>query len=331
MQWFRIFPVTVVFIPNLSSGERMQLLPATSKFFCTALCGLTLFFFAIPMRAQDLDPRAYAHIPVDITIAIAGFSYSHGGILTDATSPIQDLQATVRTPTLGIGRSFSLLGKMAQAMIVLPYSWADATGLVTGQPQSISRSGFSDARLRVSLLLIGAPAMTVQELARAPRETIIGTSISIAPPSGQYFPEKLINLGTNRWAFKPEIAVSHPVGTRWLMDLYAGVWFFTTNKSFYPGTVVKTQDPLVAFQGHISYNVQPLMWAAFDVTYYSGGLSYANGSGMANRQSNLRFGGTLVLPLGYQNSVKIAASTGAIVRNGADFTTLSLGWQSTFF
>jgi hypothetical protein len=309
----------------------MQLLPATSKFFRSALCGLTLLFFAIPICAQDLDPRAYAHIPVDITIAIAGFSYSHGGILTDATSPIQELQATVRTPTLGIGRSFSLFGRTAQAIVVVPYSWADASGLVAGQPGSISRSGFSDARLRVSLLLFGAPAMTPQEFARAPRETIIGASLSISPPTGQYFPEKLINLGTNRWAFKPEIAVSHPVGNRWLMDLYAGVWFFTTNKSFYPGTVVKTQDPLVAFQGHISYNVQPLMWAAFDMTWYSGGLSYANGNSMANRQSNMRFGGTLVLPLGSRNSVKLAASTGAIVRIGADFTTLSLGWQSTFF
>jgi hypothetical protein len=309
----------------------MCMFPTTLNLLRSVLVVLCLLFLVAAAPAQDLDPRAYANVPVDMTLLVAGFSYSHGAVLTDATSPIQDLQATVRTPTLGVGRSFSLFGQTAQAIVVLPYTWADATALVAGQPQSTSRSGLSDARLRVSLLLFGAPATPVQEFARATRETIIGTSFTIAPPTGQYFPEKLINLGTNRWAFKPEIAISHPVGNRLLVDLYVGVWFFTTNKSFYPGTVVKTQDPLVAFQGHISYNVQPLLWAAFDMTYYAGGLSYGNGVAMANRQNNMRLGGTLVLPVGNRNSVKLAASTGAIVRLGADFTTFSLGWQSTFF
>ena len=57
---------------------------------------------------------------------------------------------------------------------------------------------------------------------------------------GQFFPNRLINVGTNRWGFKPEFAVSHPVGERWLIDAYAGLWLFTSNHSFYPGTLPTT-------------------------------------------------------------------------------------------
>jgi hypothetical protein len=121
------------------------------------------------------------------------------------------------------------------------------------------------------------------------------------------------------------------VGNRWLIDLYAGIWLFTTNNSFYPGTSVREQDPMGSFQAHISYNIQPRMWAAFDMTFYTGGMSSVNDTEMDDRQSNSRVGATMVLPVGKRHSVKIAFSTGAIIRYGADFTTLSAGWQTSFF
>jgi hypothetical protein len=159
----------------------------------------------------------------------------------------------------------------------------------------------------------------------------LGFSLNVVTPSGQYFPEKLINLGTSRWAFKPELALSKPLGRRWLIDFYTGIWLFTKNDSFYPGSSVRTQDPLGSFQGHISYNIQPLMWVAFDWTYYTGGRSSVDGVELNDRQSNSRVGGTLVLPVGKRHSVKFAFSTGAIIRSGADFTSISAGWQTTFF
>ncbi len=281
--------------------------------------------------AQDLDPRAYPYVPVDITLLVAGFSYSHGGVVTDATVPIQDLEASVETPLLGVGRTFGVFGQTAQAFVALPYSWAQASALVLGEPISTNRAGLSDMRVRFSMLLFGAPATTVEEFAKVARETIIGASITVVVPIGQFFPEKLINLGANRWAFKPEIALSHPIGGRWLIDVYAGVWLFTTNRSFFPGTAVRAQDPLVAFQGHLSYNVTPMMWGAFDLTFYAGGRSTLNGLGKDDRAKNVRLGGTLVLPLGRRHSVKFGASTGAIVRIGADFTTLSVAWQTSLF
>ena len=73
------------------------------------------------------------------------------------------------------------------------------------------------------------------------------------------------------------------------------------------------------------------MWAALDMTFYTGGNSEVDGVPMDDRQSNSRIGATLVFPVGKRNSLKFAFSTGAIIRWGADFSTVSVGWQTTFF
>ena len=283
---------------------------------------------ATPLAAQDLDPRSYTHIPVNGTFLIGGFGLSHGGVVTDPTLPVTGINATIETPSFGVARSFGLFGKTAQAFAALPYTWAQVSGKVLEEQTSITRTGLSDMRLRMSVLLRGAPAMTPVQLAKAPRRTILGASLTVSAPTGQFFSDKLINLGANRWAFKPEFAVSHPIGAKWTLDAYAGVWLFTANDSFYPGTALRTQAPMGTFQAHISYNFQRQLWAAFDATYYVGGQTTISGVGKDDRQANARVGGTLVFPVGKRHSIKVAASRGAIIRFGANFTTLSVGWQT---
>jgi hypothetical protein len=261
-------------------------------------------------------------------LLIAGFSYSEGGVLTDATLPIQDLHATVATPMLGVAHSFGLFGKTAQALVALPYTFADASAQVLGEPMSVDREGFSDTRLRVSVLLKGAPASGLQEIAQAKHGTIIGASLNVVAPTGQFMSDKLINLGANRWAFRPELALSHPVGTKWLVDVYAGLWLFTNNNSFFPGDLKRSQTPMCTVQGHLSYTIKPRMWVAMDATFYAGGTSTVNDVERDDRQSNTRIGSTLVLPVGKRHSLKFAASTGAVIRVGANFTTYSIGWQT---
>jgi hypothetical protein len=306
--------------------ERNKLISEAFTYFIV----IPLLFMTEKMQGQDLDPRAYVWIPVNVTVVFAGFGYSHGGIITDATLPLKDLDAKIGAPSLGVVRSFGLLGKTAQVSVALPYAWGEASATIQGIRQSTTRSGISDMRLRFSWLLLGAPAASMGEIRKSPRKTIVGTSLNIVVPTGQYFPEKLINLGTSRWSFKPELAISQPVGKRWMIDFYSGLWLFTKNDSFYPGSSVRKQDPLGSFQGHISYNIQPFMWVALDWTYYTGGRSSVDGVKMNDRQSNSRIGATLVLPVKKRHSIKFAYSTGAIIRSGADFTSVSVGWQTTF-
>jgi hypothetical protein len=281
--------------------------------------------------AQDLDPRAYAWIPVGVSVLGLGYGYTYGGVVTDPTIPVSDINAHISTLSLGVAHIFSMFHKTTQISVNLPWNWATVTGSVQETAQRITRSGLGDMRIRYSILLMGGPAATPAEIVKTPPRTILGASLYIIAPTGQYLYGKLINLGTNRWSFKPELALSQPAGDRWLFDVYAGVWFFTANNSFYPGNSVRTQDPLTAFQAHVSYNVTPRLWAAINYTYYIGGTSTVNDIVNNDRQENSRIGGTLVLPVGKRNSVKIAYSTGAIIRFGANFSTVSVAWQSIYF
>ncbi len=298
------------------------------KRVCRALVTLSLLLVATTALAQDLDPRAYVRAPVKATFYIAGFSFSSGGVVTDTSSVIQGAHMKVEAPSIGVGRSFSFFGKSAQAFAGLPYAWAQGSAAVGGQPTNITRAGLADARLRLAVLFHGAPAATLAEIAKAPRRTILGASLTVVAPTGQNSPLRLVNIGSARWAFKPELAVSAPVRERWLVDVYLGLWLFTNNSQFYPGSTRRTQAPMGALQAHISYMIRPLMWAAFDATYYAGGLSALNGVSQNDRQSNSRIGGTLVMPVGRRHSIKLAVSSGAIIRFGSNFTTFSVGWQT---
>lgn len=280
--------------------------------------------------AQDLEPRAYVRVPIDFNLVGAGASFSGGNILTDPTLPLRDLRAQVFTGSLQIGRTFSLFDKTAQAIVMLPFSYVAAEASIEGQPGSVDRTGFGDMLVRVSWLPVGAPAKSIDSFKTVARAPIIGVSLTMVAPTGQAFSDKLINIGMHRWSFKPEVALSLPIDDHVLFDLYGALWMFTDNPSFYPGTATRSQDPMGTVQAHLSYNFTPLMWIAGSCTYYIGGKSYVDGVEVGDLQSNLRVGGTFVFPLSRQHVLRLAASTGAIVRFGANFTTVAIGWQTAF-
>ena len=292
--------------------------------------GLLFLLITTSATSQDLDPRSYLRLPTRTTTMITGFSYSRGGVVTDPTLPFTNVKADVLVGTAGVLQSFNFFGLSSSFLAVLPYSWAQASGDVGEQRSSVTRTGLADMRLRWSVLLRGGKAATVAELRNAPRKTILGFSINVIAPTGEFFPDKLVNLGTNRWSFRPELAISQPIAKRWLLDAYAGVWLFTDNKTFYPGNAIRQQDPMGAFQFHLSYNIKPTLWVAFNSTFYTGGQSTINGTVKDDRQSNVRLGFTAVVPTGKWSSLKLAVSKGAVIRIGQDFTTFNLGWQRTW-
>ena len=288
------------------------------------ICGVS----AAP--AQELEPRAYTAAPTGVNFLVVAGGRSTGGVVVDPSLPVEDIQATVDSLGLGLGRTIDLFGRTALLLAVVPYAWGDVSGSVGEEARRITRSGLADPRLKLSVNLRGGRALTPREFARAVRSTIVGVSLTLAPPLGQYTGRKLINLGANRWAFKPELGVSHTLG-RWTIEGYSGVVLFTTNREFYTGASVRTQQPVVALQAHISYTLRRQLWAAFDATWYSGGSTTVNGTQKADLQRNSRVGATLSLPVGRQQSIKFSGSTGATTRIGADFRTFGAAWQLTWF
>ena len=280
--------------------------------------------------AQDMAPRAYVWAPKNSTTVISGFAFSEGDIVTDATLPVDNVNANVEVLTLGVSHCFSLLGLTSQITVVAPYSWATVSGDLNEVSSEINRSGFADMRARLSVLFYNAPASSIKTILSSPRKTILGGSLNVSIPTGQYYDDKLINLGTNRWGFFPELAISQPIGKKWLLDFYSGVWFFTDNSNFFPGDVRRSQEPMGAFQAHMSYNITPVFWAAINSTYYVGGNSTVDGVKKDDRSSNSRIGITAVFPTGKLSAIKLSANSGAVVRAGQDFNSFFIGWQKSW-
>lgn len=215
----------------------------------------------------------------------------------------------------------------AGVTIVLPYVQGDFTGTVDHVARAVSRSGIGNARLRLTTNLIGGPALSPAEFARHKPQTTLGASLTISMPTGEYHSDKLINVGNNRWAIKPELGLSHPVGP-WLFEAYAGIWLFGDNDNFRGGQL-REQDPLANVQAHVSYTFRPRLSLAADATFYDGGRTSVNGVDSAVRQSNSRVGLTFSLPLGKSQSLKFSWSEGATTRIGSNFTAYGIAWQYT--
>jgi outer membrane putative beta-barrel porin/alpha-amylase len=281
--------------------------------------------------AQELEPRAYTAAPIGVNFLVVAIGRSSGGVLVDPSLPVDDVDANIESFAVGVGRTMNLFGHMALALAAVPYAWADVSGNVGEDRRSVTRTGFADPRVKLSVNLLGGRALTAREFARSARPaTIVGVSLSAAAPLGQYRPSRLINLGANRWSFKPEIGVSHAVG-RWTVEGYGGVFLFTTNDRFYTGASVRTQDPIVQLQAHASYTLRRQLWAAFDATWYSGGRTSVDGVKKGDLQRNSRIGATLSMPFAQRHSLKISGSSGATTRIGANFRTVGVAWQLTWF
>jgi len=280
-------------------------------------------------EAQELEPRAYAANPIGVRFAALSFGYSTGDVVFEPTSPITDVSAKVYLAALGLGGTFAMFGRTASLAAIVPYGWANVAGNVFEEARSAERSGLADARLRLGVNLFGGRALTLPQFVRRAPSTVIGTSLTISMPTGQYYADKLVNVGQHRWAFKPEIGISHPTGP-WTLELSLGSWFFTRNGSYYGGTT-KEQRPMHSVQSHVGYTIRPRLWVAADVTYYAGGRAVIDDVPAAERQENARLGLTVSLPVRRAHSVKVAWSKGAVTRLGGNFDTWLVAWQTTMF
>ena len=289
-----------------------------------ALAALTLG--GVPSAAaQTMEPMSYSNAPIGLNFLIAGYSHQWGNVLADPSLPVRDVEASVDAGNLAYSRIIDVWGQSGSLAMVVPYAWLSASGEVFEQARSTSRTGLADTSMRLSVNLYGAPALSLQEFAKYQQDTIVGVSLFVTAPTGQYDPNRLINIGTNRWSLKPELGVSKALGA-WTLEAAAGVTFYTDNDAF-AGNGVRRQDPLYSVQAHAIYNLNPTLWAALDGTYYTGGRTTVNGVIGDDLQRNSRWGGTLAYSIDRLNSLKLYYSSGLAARTGTDFQIVGLAWQ----
>jgi hypothetical protein len=285
---------------------------------------IPMLVFLVGCAAQELEPRAYSVSPVGTNFAVLGITRSTGDIDFDPALPIENASGRLYSSFLGYGRSLDFFGRSANVAVTLPYLWGNLQGDINGSTQQVRRSGLMNPAMRFAVNLYGAPAMDLEQFAGYRRKTIVGASVVVTAPLGQYDPARFVNIGTNRWGAKPELGISRRLG-HWFFDVYLGVWLFSANDD-YQGRVRK-QDPIMSTQTHVSYAFKPRLWAAFDANFYTGGRTSINGIPGNDLQRNSRVGGTLSIPLTKHQSLKFTGSAGAITNIGANFTSIGVAYQ----
>ncbi len=298
-----------------------------------ALSALSLLFMSRMIFAQDLAPRAYLITPYHANAVTLTWAYYDGNLDFNGALPTDDATGKYNVSIASYYHSFGVFGRSANLAASLPYGEGNFQGLAFGAEQHAYRSGLVDSVYRVSINLKGGPAMQPREFVKWHQKVLLGASLKVIAPTGQYDPTKLINWGTNRWSFKPEFGYSQRWG-KWILDGYAGIWFYTTNNDFwsrnayYPGTRSQTQNPIGAFEGHLSYDFKPRLWVSLDGNFWDGGTTTVAGvENSLTTQRNSRLGGTAAIPVGKRQALKFNYSDGTYIRYGGNYQSVSIGWQ----
>ena len=268
---------------------------------------------------QFTDPRTYTTGAVGVHSLEFDYAYARANASIDTSLVVGSGTLELNKADLSYTRNFGLLGQFAWINATVPY--ASLTGSVPEENISGSSTGLGDSSLELAGLLIGGKALSAAQLATSKRTTSFGVSLTVTVPTGEYDAEKVLNLGTHRWTFKPEIGVSCPFGPgqEWEVDGYINAYFYTDNTAF-RGAEVLRQEPLPGVEAHISYTFSPSLWASLDTRYGFRGETFIDGLAQNNSQQNLIVGTEAHWSPNARNSLGLVLARAVVHRNAPNYT-----------
>ena len=293
--------------------------------YMAAIMAFALITPGSDTHAQTLEPRAYSNAPVGLNFLLVGYQNSRGALLFDPAVPVTDASADIDIGLLGYVHTLDVAGKSAKVGVLLPYASLSADGYVNEIFRTRETDGVADPSFFFAINFYGAPALSLKEFNNYQQDTIIGFTFKLTAPLGVYDADKLINIGTNRWSFKPGLGISQALG-KWILEASAAAEFYTDNNDFDNGKT-RQQDAIYSTQFHVTYSFPHHIWAAVSATYYTGGRTTIEGLINNDLQQNWRTGFTLALPVNRNNSIKLFGSSGVSTRTGTNYDALGIAWQ----
>lgn len=289
------------------------------------LLGILLFGAPSPACGQTVDPRSFVDTPVGLNFLVGGYAYSWGDVAFDPSIPIENADLTAQGGVVGYARAMNWGGLSGKLNVGGGFICANGSGEVEGVPETRNVCGLSDLSTTASVNFIGAPAISLSEYPKYRQGFLMGASLTITAPVGQYDATKLVNIGTHRWSFRPQIGLSQPLSHRLTLEFLGSVTFYTRNGDFFNGHQ-RDQAPLYAGQLNLIYTFRSGIWGALGTTAYGGGRITSDGEPAREIQENWRVGGTLVFPVSRRNSLKLWGSSGLYARTGGNFSILGAAW-----
>ena len=296
---------------------------------------LLLLAWLVPVAAfaQDLEPRRWTHLPVGTNVAGASYLYTSGEVLLDPVLELEDVTVESHAAIVSYVRTFGLLGTTGRLDLIVPIQSTRWEGRVSGTPASRDADGLGDPLVRLSVNFVGSPALSgadyMQYRMTRPVHTIVGAALVGVLPLGEYEPDRLLNLGQNRFTIRPQLGVVHLRGP-WSYELTTSVDYFTDNDDFFGGNEL-AQDPVFATQGHVVRTLPSDWWVSVGTSYSTGGESAVNGVDKDDERRNLVAGFSVGFPLGETQGLKFAYLHGETLEDvGTDIDSLLLSWTVRF-
>jgi hypothetical protein len=280
----------------------------------------------IDALAQELAPRTYWPAPKGTRVLVVGYAHTTGDTVTDPSIPITGVDSRIDSAVLAYQQTLDLLGRTGNFQFEVPYVDSMTTGMVGDASGRRDVSGLGDVAATLTINLAGAASMSpaeFQELRRNPRP-ILGLSIKVVAPTGQYDSDRLINIGTNRWAARLQLGYVRPLSPKWQLEISAGAWFFEDNDEFLGNT--RKQDPIGALNVHVVRRFSPGFWGSLNLNYYFGGQTTIADTRNADLQRNSRAGLSIAYPFRRRHALKLGFSDGIVTESGGDFRTITLNY-----
>jgi hypothetical protein len=265
--------------------------------------------------AQFTDARNYDNTPVDINQLELTYAYAHSNTSIDTSLVIAGASLSLNFGSIDYTRYFSFLDRLAWFEADVPL--AGLNGSISGTRIQNSVTGVGDSSYEFAFLLKGGPALNVAQFASYKPTTTVGVSLTITAPTGLYDARKLLNLGSDRWSFKPEIALCHPFGPdqKWEVDAYANAYFFTDNTAYH-GVEILRQQALPGLEGHLSYSFTSNLWASLNTRYSFRGDAFVDGMNQNNAQQNFTLGSEINVSLNSQTAIVFELAKALVHQNG---------------
>lgn len=280
--------------------------------------------------AQDLEPRRWGHLPTGLNLVSVGYAYTDAFVYFSPFWKITNTSARINSYAVSALHTFDLAGKSARVSFLLPFVSGRWEGDVDDQYEVVHRNGFADPRLRFSVNLYGAPALKGEEFVRYraghTTNTVVGASVAVSFPLGQYYEDELINIGGNRWVVRPQIGVVHSRGP-WSFELTGSLFLFTDNKDFVDKARLE-QKTLYTAQAHVIYDFKPGLWASISTGYGVHGRVYLDGEKTAFEVDNWLWAASFGFPVGERQNIKLTWLSGRTQNDvGRDSDNLLIGWS----
>ncbi|WP_255573015.1 transporter [Hanstruepera marina] len=292
-----------------------------------------LFSCFATLNAQDIEPRRWTPIPLGVHVIGGGYVHTFGDLIFDPVLQAEDVTIAIHAAALSFVQPLKVGNKLGRIDVLLPYADAKWDGLLRGVPTAIRRTGFSDPRVRFSINLIGPQALDAKGMLdyykENPNSTMLGASVSVTFPLGQYAEDRLLNLGQNRFVIRPQIGFVHNWGL-WSYELTASVFFYTINSDFFNNQERK-QDPTFAIQTHLIKRFKNRMWASISAGYGLGGQSIVNSQPNNDERGDFLSSLALGAPITKRQSVKVFYLHSESVKSiGSDTNSIGFGYSVMF-